>query len=315
MATYPCANHDTIRPGTQTGCSVCDVCNSCNVGSGGQPERPVCNVKQTVCTDSPGKGQQANAYGSSGVPSVSRDDIIIKKFNQAKLNALIDWIKKMAGLGQQQTSSKPNISHEDREFIYADKINEVVEALKKVSGENSGPTFSRDDIIYATDFQKFLDAINNMKIDKDKACDLCVSSCNIHCNTCNDCNMCQRSNSGVHLPPSLCGSQDITPPSSSGGHNPCWSNNSWTQCTYCNTCEGCNACEIGDSPPSGSCGNQQGACSTNCQSSNSCTACDSCETCDRCEGCNECQGCDTCMYCNTCLGCNYCNTCDFRNYI
>lgn len=107
-----CANYQTsgptppatglIKKGNRRytgGCNRCNNCNTCNVGVNGSPTAPKCNNKQTVCTDSPGKGQLAKSYKPSGAPNVTAGKTIKKQFNRDDMNNLIDWIKEMAKLG------------------------------------------------------------------------------------------------------------------------------------------------------------------------------------------------------------------------
>lgn len=168
-------------------CNVCENCDSSNSN---------CNTQQTLCTGSRMKGQLASAYvGSAGAPSIKRDDIIIKVFPRSTLNNLIDYVGTAASYGGSVTSGGWKGTHETRDFIYADKINELINGMKSVSSSNDpGVTIKAGDVIYASTFQSIMSSLNNLKVST-SACDVCVSGCNATCNTCNSCNSCISCNS------------------------------------------------------------------------------------------------------------------------
>lgn len=168
----------------------CDVCINCDTG-----DYRGCNTQQTFCTGSKMSGQLASAYiGAANAPSMSRNDIIIKKLPQATLNALIAYLNRAAAYTgerpSQDLSSSWPIAPESRPFVYADKIAEIISSMTSMNGGNN-PGFkpSRDDIIYGSQIQALMDKINNLKLHTG-ACESCISSCNVTCDTCNTCNVC-----------------------------------------------------------------------------------------------------------------------------
>lgn len=179
--------------GNCTNCSnKCDVCINCDTG-----DYKHCNTQQTFCTGSRMSGQLASAYiGAAGAPSFSRDDIIIKKFPRAEL---LKWMQYIAAAGN-YTGERPSFSSpggsawsssgENRDFIYADKINELLNGIRSIGGPNSPPgNKNRNDIIYADFFNQIANTLNNLKLNSG-ACESCISACNVTCNTCNTCNSC-----------------------------------------------------------------------------------------------------------------------------
>lgn len=177
-----CVTSNSWNKGTPnpTVCSYCNTCDNCN-----NKTAPICDTKQSLCDQ--GKEQASSALGSAGAPTVARDQIIAKVFSQSTLNDLIDYIKKAANLGGQTTSPTPSLSPEDREFVYADKITELIEALKKINPSNDpGVTVARDDIIYADLINKIMQKINNMKVSQN-ACDMCNAGANAQCTSCQSC--------------------------------------------------------------------------------------------------------------------------------
>lgn len=166
-------------------CSVCIDCDSFSTK---------CDTAQTFCTGDQEKGQLASAYiGAADFPSFSRDDIIIKKFPRSMLNDMIDYVAKAASYGNQEQSGNWSTSHETRDFIYADKINELLEGISSLSGQSAGSSVSRGDIIYASFFSGISSTINNLELSTG-ACDNCVTQCDTKCVTCNACDECETCN-------------------------------------------------------------------------------------------------------------------------
>lgn len=177
--------------GNCTNCSNrCDVCINCDSG-----DYRGCNTAQTFCAGDKMQGQLASAYiGAAGAPSIKKDDIIIKVLPQAKLNQLIDWLNRAAAY----TGERPSqdlaghfpIAHETRPHIYANKIQEIINAMVAVSGGNN-PGFSavKDKVIYGQNFNDLMNKINNLLLHTG-ACESCISSCNVSCNTCDTCDSC-----------------------------------------------------------------------------------------------------------------------------
>lgn len=168
----------------------CNICIDCDTG-----DYKGCNEQQTFCTGSKMEGQLASAYvGAAGAPAISRDDIIYKVLPQTKLNDLIDYLNKAAAY----TGERPSqdlaegfpIAREDREFIYADKIQEIIDAMTNMDGGNSpGFTAVKDEVIYGSNFNSLMQKINSLKLHTG-ACESCITSCNVKCDICNECNVC-----------------------------------------------------------------------------------------------------------------------------
>jgi hypothetical protein len=76
----------------------------------------------------------AKAYiGAGNFPSFQRNDIIIEKFPRSTLNDMIDYISEAASYGTHDSGGW-SASHETRNFIYADKINELLGGIASLSG-------------------------------------------------------------------------------------------------------------------------------------------------------------------------------------
>lgn len=109
----------------------------------------MCNTAQKACKVAT---QSASQIVNHNFPSVSKDGIIIKQFSQATLNGIIDWINKVSQAGNQGTSPVQNISKETRPFVYADKINEIIDAIHAIDPSNTATKVSRDKVIRASEF-------------------------------------------------------------------------------------------------------------------------------------------------------------------
>jgi hypothetical protein len=174
-------------------CDVCESCTSCN---------GTCDTCQSFCE----LGHQlASDHGLSNPMNwVEKDDIIIETFPRSDLNEAIDYVISACRIGtdsgvdnQGQISSDWSTSHETRDFIYADKINELKEGIESLGGGTSvgsGPWSKDTDIIYASYFQDLYNALDGLKLNWN-ACDDCDTDCNVSCDTCNTCDTCEDSNS------------------------------------------------------------------------------------------------------------------------
>ena len=163
-------------------CTVCIDCDSFTTS---------CDTQQTFCTGDQEKGQLASAYvGAAGMPSFNRDDIIIEVFPRSTLNAMIDYVAKAASYGDMADSGGWSTSHETRDFIYADKINELLSGISSLSGQSAGASVNKDDVIYASFFSGISSTINGLKLSP-SACDKCVSKCDTSCDTCDACDVCE----------------------------------------------------------------------------------------------------------------------------
>lgn len=168
----------------------CNICIDCDTG-----DYKGCNTFQTFCYGSKMEGQLASAYvGAANAPSIKRDDIIYKVLPQTKLNDLIDYLNKAAAYTGEQPSQNVcegfPIASESRDFVYADKIQEIIDAMTSMNGGNN-PGFSavKDEVIYGSDFNNLMQKINSLKLHI-RACESCISDCNVKCDTCNECNIC-----------------------------------------------------------------------------------------------------------------------------
>lgn len=176
--------------GNCTNCNNrCPICLSCNTD---------CDTQQTFCTGSTMQGQAASAYiGAANAPSIQRNDIIIDKLPRTKFNELLTFINRAAHYGNTPSNIGLNIEAETREFIYADKIKEILNGLTSISSSNNivlPHPVAKDEVIYAEDFQLIMQAINNLKLSS-SACNICISDCDVGCDSCETCNSCVSCNS------------------------------------------------------------------------------------------------------------------------
>lgn len=155
-------------------------------------ESPMCMVCQGFCQATTTEPDQtvASHIGPANAPSVARDDIIIKKFPRSEYDRLMSYIQSGAKLGSQQDSRPISYSRSSSDFITAADINGLLAALSALNNAKPIGNKSRDDIIYASDFQAIFNAINNAKTDFD-ACNRCNVGCDITCKTCITCNSCK----------------------------------------------------------------------------------------------------------------------------
>lgn len=167
-------------------CSVCIECDSFTTS---------CDTQQTFCSGDQEKGQLASAYiGAANMPSFKRDDIIIETFPRKTLNDMISYVSKAAALGGEgergQDSGGWTADPETRNFIYADKINELLDGIASLSGQSAGAKVQKDDIIYADFFSGISSTINELTLSSG-ACRVCVTQCDTSCNTCDECDKCE----------------------------------------------------------------------------------------------------------------------------
>lgn len=177
-------------------CDRCQVCNSCNNPSKGT--KYLCNVPQTYCSPQP-ETANGNLFMGPNAPTFQRDDIIFKEMPRSELNRWIQWVidasKYKSGTNGEdignKSSPQQSANPEDRDFVYADKINELIKIMTGVSSKNNpGLIFKRDDIIKAEDFNKITEKLNNFML-AHSGCPECVAACNVNCNNCNTCITCQ----------------------------------------------------------------------------------------------------------------------------
>ncbi len=195
--------------GNCTNCSnKCNVCENCDTR---------CNTQQTFgtsasCRNQDSQNQFASKYiGAANAPTINRDDIIIKKLPRTTFNELIQYINRAAHYptsGGKASNPSLNITNETRNFIYADKVNEILNGLKSINSTNlqldngynifetlqknnvtNGTTVKKDAVIYAKDFNNLMNRINWIKLST-SGCVTCNSGCNANCDTCDSCNSC-----------------------------------------------------------------------------------------------------------------------------
>lgn len=176
-------------------CDTCQVCINCD---------DTCNTCQSFCEV--GK-QTALTHLSNDLlwPEIHKDDIIIKTLPRDKYNKAFTYISKASNLGTKVDSSrllKENGTWtgkgETRNFIYADKTNEIIDGINSMMAMNGGSfplgPFKKDvDIIYASYFEKIRIALKNLKLYQ-YACNECNVTCDVSCDTCDTCDSCQGSN-------------------------------------------------------------------------------------------------------------------------
>lgn len=165
-------------------CDHCQTCISCNA---------TCDTCQSFCQ----LGRQlATQNGLTAPwPGIVRDDIIIKKLPRALYNQAFSYVQSAAALGSMSNSGGWTGSGETRDFIYADKTNELITGINSLGGGTNAGTgpFSRDtSIVYASYFQALSTALSGLLL-RFTACDDCNIQCNVTCNTCNSCDSCQGS--------------------------------------------------------------------------------------------------------------------------
>lgn len=165
--------------------SSCDDCVRCN-----NDYTPYCNSAQKLCSNASQTAADLNV-GAAGAPTASRDVIIKKLFPQSLMNELIQWILDAANMGAESTSPIPTIAEEDRDFVYADKINEIIDGMVRIYYSNNTAKVERDQIITTETFNRIMEKINNLQINSSTACDMCVWTCNAGCQSCNSCVGCQ----------------------------------------------------------------------------------------------------------------------------
>lgn len=176
-------------------CDSCQTCIDCNA---------TCNTCQSFCE----LGNQLAKDNDLTPPWPSvfnKGDIIIKVLPRETYNKAWDYIESAASLGtpsteenQGKTSGDWTGTKETRNFIYADKTNELIAGIESLGGgtkvQNIPRPFTKDiNIIYASYFTEISKAMNALLLHAD-ACDTCNLSCNVTCDTCDSCDTCEDSN-------------------------------------------------------------------------------------------------------------------------
>ena len=125
------------------------------------------------------------------------DEIIDMKNHFPELNTFIErkrkiYAQKVLEIDNSDLTYELKIPYS---YLQSDddiKISAIITGLSTVSSENTvslSHPVAKDAIIYADDFDKLMTAINNLKLSTG-ACNSCITSCNVTCNTCNSCNSC-----------------------------------------------------------------------------------------------------------------------------
>lgn len=151
--------------------------------------QPTCYSKQTFCAI--GSQYVSGYYSHSWPNSFNTDDIIIEVLPRDVFNSAITFINNGLHKGSTKSTSSYSISKETRDFIYADKINDIVSGLSKLGQTVS--TVNKNDIIYASYFNKLRSALNNAKLSS-SACNTCNTGCNVQCDACEGCVSCEGCN-------------------------------------------------------------------------------------------------------------------------
>lgn len=172
----------------------CDCDCDCDSGCGQCNARcdTPCNVCQSFCEVGKQNASQ-NGMGYSFGP-FNRDDIIIKVMPQSVFNAMGEAVEKMANYGSSHDSWGWTWTPETRDFIYADKVNELIRGIESLRGGTTvqgvpRPITKDIDIVYGQYFTAIANAINSMKLYWN-ACNMCDSGCDAKCDDCNICQSC-----------------------------------------------------------------------------------------------------------------------------
>lgn len=150
--------------------------------------QPTCYSKQAFCAIG---SQYVSGYYSHSWPKFSKDDIIIEVLPRSVFNSAITFINNGLHKGSSSSTSSYSISKETRDFIYADKINDIVSGLSKLG--KTIKTVKKDEVIYADYFNSIRDALNGAKL-ASTACNTCNTDCNVQCKDCQGCVSCEGCN-------------------------------------------------------------------------------------------------------------------------
>ena len=157
--------------------------------------QPTCYSEQSFCTIT---GKSAISYYSHDWPeSFSKNEIIYNILPRKIFNSAFTYINSALSKGNSEltggiTSSWEGTA-ETRDFIYADKVNELLEGLSKFSNKHSIPDAVKDTIITAAYFTDIAEALNAAELSS-TACDNCNTACNVTCKECQGCVACQGCN-------------------------------------------------------------------------------------------------------------------------
>lgn len=167
-------------------CNACQTCINCN---------DTCNNCQSFCE----VGKQLARENGLTPPwplDIQKNDIIIQKLPKNTFYNAWKYVSDAANKGNVTNSGGWTKTPEQKDFIYADQTNELIQGIDSLGGVSCGVgPFQKDkDIIYASYFKAIAEAMNNLQL-KWNACDNCDSNCNVSCDTCNSCDSCNTDNS------------------------------------------------------------------------------------------------------------------------
>ena len=92
--------------------------------------------------------------------------------------------------GSKSSTSSWRGSPETRDFIYKDKVEELLDGLSKFAGGHSISDPPTNGIIYADYFTDISEALYGAQISP-SACNECNTGCDITCNSCQGCVNCE----------------------------------------------------------------------------------------------------------------------------
>lgn len=159
-----------------------------------------CFDAQALCNTN----QKATGYASHTWPEkFEKNQIIIQVLPRNVFNSAFPFITKALQAGKTYHTGDWSTEPETRDFIYADKVNEILQGLSKFENGCSITKAEPNSVITADYFTSIANALNNAEISK-KACDWCNTSCEgcvdcEGCDGCEGCNSCQ-GHSTCHSP-------------------------------------------------------------------------------------------------------------------
>lgn len=131
-------------------------------------------------------------HGSNpGIPTIKRDDIIIKKLPKDKVQAIMDYLYEAQQDGSRSHSGDVSGTVNSSDFLKDKDINKILQQLKQLNDASTPGDYSRDQIIYGSEMNQIMDLIRSAKVDSAScaggpACNKCNAKCN-NCVTCNSC--------------------------------------------------------------------------------------------------------------------------------
>lgn len=168
-------------------CDKCQVCDNCDGGPNGE-----CYLKQNFCSIM-SQNALSDTGQSSPWPTFNSDDIIIKTLPRATYNSILNTIRTAYNFGTTANSGLSlSVAAETRDFIHADKTNEIIAAINALNGTvvSGVPTLQKDtDIVYARYFQAIRTGLQNMQL-KEIQCHKCNTACDAQCEMCDGCDTC-----------------------------------------------------------------------------------------------------------------------------